>query len=134
VQTVVRLAVLALVATAAPAMAQNGGGNKAAHDWNTGAFAKTPDANTNAFAKTPDANTKAFARTPPANTHALGTEHGGKVTAFGNGGETTNAFGNHVTATHNAHRMANSFGTGTDHNPSPVGPSARQGTASGQGR
>lgn len=126
-KTMLALTVLAFVAGAVPAVAQQNGGNKAVHNWNTNALAKTPNANTNAFAKTPPANTNAFARTPPANTHALGTENGGKVTAFGNGGETTNAFGNHVTATHNAHRLANSFGTGNDTNPSPVGPNYQVG-------
>jgi len=66
------------------------------------------------------ANTDAFARTPKASTSAFG---GGKVTAFGDGGPTTNAAGDTHAATANARRMANSFGTGTDHNPSPIGPS-----------
>lgn len=132
---VLRLTVLVLAVGAVPAMAQDATGNKAVHHWNTNAFAKTPQANTNAVAKTPNANTNAFAHTPQANTNAFGTEHGGKVTAFGHGGETTNAFGNQATATHNAHRMANSFGTGTDHNASPVGPShpRDQGRAFGSG-
>lgn len=96
-KTTLPLAMLALTALVAPAMAQGGGNH--------------------------EGETNAFARTPPANTHAFGTEHGGKVTAFGNGGKTTNASGDKAAATHNAHRMANSFGTGTDHNASPVGPS-----------
>lgn len=127
-----RLAVLALaVAPAAPALAQGNGGNKAVHDWNTSAFAKTPPANTNAFATTPDANTHAFARTPSASTNAFGTENGGKVTAFGNG---TNAFGNQKTGSHNARRMANSFGTGNDHNTSPIVPNYPMNSGNGAGR
>ncbi len=139
-KSLLQLAVLAVaIAPAVPALAQESGQNKAVHNWNTNAFAKTPPANTNAFATTPNANTNAFARTPPANTNALGTENGGKVTAFGDGkGKTTNAFGNDVTATNNANRLSNSFGTNTDANASPVMPNypvrPGQGPLSGSGR
>lgn len=95
---------------AAPAFAQS--------DSTTNPFAKTPSASTSAFAKTPPANTKAFGHAPAAGTDAFG---GGHVTAFGDGGPTTNATGETESATNNAHRMANSFGTGSDHNPVPVG-------------
>ena len=95
---------------AAPAFAQS--------DSTTNPFAKTPSWSTSGFAKTPPANTKAFAHAPSAGTNAFG---GGQVTAFGNGGPTTNATGNTASATNNAHRMANSFGTGSDHNAVPVG-------------
>jgi hypothetical protein len=139
-KNLLQFAVLAVLITAAvPALAQDSGQNKAVHDWNTNAFAKTPSANTNAFATTPNANTNAFAHTPPANTNAFGTENGGKVTAFGGDqGQTKNAFGNDVTATNNAHRLANSFGTNTDRNASPVMPNGPvqpgQGPLSGSGR
>ncbi len=139
-RTLLHLAVLAAAITSTmPALAQGSGQNKAVHDWNTNAFSKTPPANTNAFATTPKANTKAFAHSPPANTNALGTQNGGKVTAFGDGkGETTNAFGNNVTATNNRRRMANSLGTNTDQNASPVMPNypvrPGQGPLSGSGR
>ncbi len=95
---------------AAPAFAQS--------DSTTNPFTKTPSASTSAFAKTPPANTKAFGHAPSAGTNAFG---GGQVTAFGNGGPTTNATGHSESATNNAHRMANSFGTGSDHNPAPIG-------------
>jgi hypothetical protein len=139
-KTLLQLVVLAAaVATVGPALAQGSGQNKAVHDWNTNAFAKTPSANTNAFATTPNANTNAFAKTPPASTNAFGTENGGKVTAFGDGKrDTTNAFGNNVTATNNARRLSNSFGTNTDSNTSPVMPNypvqPGQGPLSGSGR
>jgi hypothetical protein len=117
-KTLLSLAVLALASlSAGPVLAQSSGQNKAVHDWNTNAFAKTPPANMNAF----------------------GTENGGKVTAFGDGkGTTTNAFGNNVTATNNARRLSNSLGTNTDSNASPVMPNypvrLGQGPLSGSGR
>ncbi len=120
--TLLRWTILGLALAPLPALAA---GNKAVNDWNTDAFATTPNANTNAFSKTPPANTSAFAKRPPANGDAFGTRNGGKVTAFGRTGQQApmpSAIDK--TAHHNANRMANSLGTGNDHNASPVASAA----------
>lgn len=108
-RTAIIVTAAALLATG-PAFAQS--------DATSNPFAKTPSASTGAFAKTPAANTRALKHAPSGGTNAFG---GGHVTAFGNGGTTTNATGHTEPATNNARRMANSFGTGSDHNPVPVG-------------
>lgn len=110
-----------------PAWGQAGGpsgNNHAVHNWNTNAFAVHPPANTNAFGTTPQAGTGAFAVHPPANTNAFAKRNGHPVTAFGTNPTqgTTNAFGNHVTATQNARRLAGSLATGNSERASPVGP------------
>lgn len=107
----------AIIVTAAAGLLAAGPAFAQSHSA-TNSFATAQSAGTSAFAKTPAANTKAFGHTPSGGTNAFG---GGHVTAFGNGGPTTNATGHTEPATNNARRMANSFGTGSDHNPVPIG-------------